>query len=91
MANEPETPQNGKKDETSWLPAFRTQQLFTRLVVFILLLMIDLWFFKNLIEQTTIKEGTAVEPAIIALLGTVVGAVTMIVGLAGKDFFNPRD
>ena len=73
------------------MPPFATQQLITRVLIFLSLLVIDLFMFIKLIAVIQFTGQSQMEPAVAALLGSVIGAVTTILALAGKDFFNPSE
>lgn len=53
--------------------------------IIVLLILADLWMFNNLISGL---EKGELSPAIAAVLSSLTTAITGILALAGKDFFN---
>lgn len=68
------------------MPAMEFQKLWARFIIFASLIAVDLVMFTSLVGALIAENG--LQPAIAALMGTVIGAVTTAIGLAAKDFFT---
>ncbi len=66
-----------------------TQKLIARALMFLLLMVLDAYMFYELVAVLKNPVGE-VAPALIALLSGTIGGITMALGLAAKDFFNPQ-
>ena len=73
--------------EKSWVHFLRSR-LWLQTVVILALIGIGGLMFWWLVDGIKTGELSA---SVAALAGGLVGAITMMLGQAGKDFFNPED
>lgn len=63
-------------------------QLLLQFAVLTLLVAVDAGMFWFLIDGLIIENEVQMDPAIAALIGSLAGAVTTTITLAGRSFFN---
>ena len=67
---------------------FKYTQLWLQAVIISFLAGIDGIMFWQLIVKL---NGSSISAEASALLGALIGAITTALGLAARDFFNPKD
>lgn len=66
-----------------------TRKLIARAVIFLSLIGLNTFMFRELVAVLR-QPQDGMEPALAALIGGLIGAITTAIGLASKDFFNPQ-